>query len=208
MPFASASYISVTRVTHAFSTRRRDHRSPSRHYGDYRCGRPGTKRRVIGQPSAQSAGALDRRAPRALLNPWTRGRTAESIYTAAGDMARCARALSRPLRHLPRPGWPRADGAWCELGANMYPPVPDLTSANVQGRSDGALYCIVQNGVRWTGMPAWKDEHSPEETWRLVSLIRKMPTLKESDMNMERPTAEGTQQSSAVERRQRHRHTR
>jgi cytochrome c553 len=81
-----------------------------------------------------------------------------------------------------------------EIGQNMYPRVPDLTSAAVQDRSDGAIFYIIQNGVRWTGMPAWKDEHSPEETWRLVSFIRKAPTLTEADLahtakepNRERP---------------------
>jgi mono/diheme cytochrome c family protein len=75
------------------------------------------------------------------------------------------------------------------MGANMYPKVPDLTSAQVQRRSDGALFYIIQNGIRWTGMPAWKEEHSPEETWQLVALIRKAPTLTEADMKIEEPVA-------------------
>src|SRR5262245_50706423 len=69
-----------------------------------------------------------------------------------------------------------------EIGQNMYPRVPDLTSETVQARSDGALFYIIQNGVRWTGMPAWKQEHSPEETWKLVAFIRKVPTLTEADL--------------------------
>lgn len=69
-----------------------------------------------------------------------------------------------------------------EVGKNMYPNVPDLTSPQVQKRTDGALFYIIQNGVRWTGMPAWKHEHSPEETWKLVSFLRKVPTLTEADL--------------------------
>jgi mono/diheme cytochrome c family protein len=69
-----------------------------------------------------------------------------------------------------------------EIGANMYPKVPDLTSAPVQSRSDGALFYIIQNGIRWTGMPAWKEEHSPEQTWQLVAFIRKAPTFTEADL--------------------------
>ena len=72
----------------------------------------------------------------------------------------------------------------------MYPPVPDLTSDAVQARSDGALYYIIQNGIRWTGMPAWKAEHSADETWRLVSFIRRTPTLMEADMVSEPPASE------------------
>jgi mono/diheme cytochrome c family protein len=79
--------------------------------------------------------------------------------------------------------------AHTEIGANMYPKVPDLTETEVQERSDGALFYIIQNGVRWTGMPAWKEEHSPDETWKLVALIRKLPTLTEADLQTEEQSA-------------------
>lgn len=69
-----------------------------------------------------------------------------------------------------------------EMGQRMYPPVPDLSDTAVQARSDGALFYIIQNGVRWTGMPAWKEEHTPEESWRLVSFIRKVPSITKEDL--------------------------
>lgn len=64
-----------------------------------------------------------------------------------------------------------------EFGPRMYPPVPDLTDPFVQGMSDGALFAIIQHGVRWTGMPAFQSEHSPEETWKLVAFIRHVPHI-------------------------------
>ena len=70
-----------------------------------------------------------------------------------------------------------------DVGANMYPRVPDLTSAEVQRKSDGALFYIIQNGVRWTGMPAWKGEHSPDDTWKLVALVRKAPALTAAELD-------------------------
>jgi mono/diheme cytochrome c family protein len=71
-----------------------------------------------------------------------------------------------------------ADGrGHTEIGEHMYPNVPDLADPSVQKLSDGSLFFIIQNGVRWTGMPAWKEEHTPEDTWRLVSFMRKIPTL-------------------------------
>ena len=42
-----------------------------------------------------------------------------------------------------------------EIGLNLYPPAPDMRLAATQQLSDGELYYIVHNGVRWTGMPAW-----------------------------------------------------
>lgn len=69
-----------------------------------------------------------------------------------------------------------------DIGENLYPKVPDLAATTTQARSDGALFHIIQNGVRWTGMPAWKREHSPEDTWKLVSLIRRMPALTADEL--------------------------
>jgi cytochrome c len=89
------------------------------------------------------------------------------------------------------------DGRGSEIGANMYPRVPDLTVAEVQERSDGALFHIIQNGIRWTGMPAWKAEHSEEDTWKLVAFIRKAPTLTQADLADDQPLATTGEHPSA-----------
>ena len=71
-----------------------------------------------------------------------------------------------------------ADGrGHTEMGENMYPKVPDLAGAAVQQLSDGSIFYIIQNGVRWTGMPAWKHEHTEEDTWKLVSFVRRVPSM-------------------------------
>jgi mono/diheme cytochrome c family protein len=68
------------------------------------------------------------------------------------------------------------------LGRNMYPKVPDLASPSIQGMSDGALFYVIENGVRWTGMPGWKGEHTPDESWRLVGFIRHLPALTQEEL--------------------------
>src|SRR5262245_31164723 len=68
-----------------------------------------------------------------------------------------------------------------QLGQSMYPKVPDFADVTVQRLSDGELFYIIQNGVRWTGMPSWKGEHSADDTWRLVSFIRAVPDLTDAD---------------------------
>ncbi len=76
-----------------------------------------------------------------------------------------------------------ADGKGAsEIGRRMSPRVPDMTRPRTQGLTDGEIFYIISNGVRWTGMPAWKDEHSAEETWRLVSLIRHLPHLTRDEL--------------------------
>ena len=61
--------------------------------------------------------------------------------------------------------------------------MPDLTQPVVQHLTDGELFYIIQNGVRWTGMPAWRVQHSQEDSWRLVTFVRKLSTLTKEDLD-------------------------
>lgn len=61
------------------------------------------------------------------------------------------------------------------VGRNMTPPAMDLTSAHVQHWSDAELFWIIQNGVRLTGMPAWKSTISANDTWKLARYIHSLP---------------------------------
>jgi len=70
------------------------------------------------------------------------------------------------------------------IGRNLYPNAPNLRDAATQGLSDGELYYIINDGVRFTGMPAWGGEHSPEETWQLVSFIRRLPSLSPGELKL------------------------
>lgn len=74
----------------------------------------------------------------------------------------------------------------------MYPPVPDLADPAIQDMSDGALFAIIHNGVRWTGMPAFRGSHSPEEIWQMVSFVRRVPRLTPADLNTPAAPQSGT----------------
>lgn len=63
------------------------------------------------------------------------------------------------------------------IAKKMFPPVPDLADPGIQAMSDGALFAIISNGVRWTGMPAFRQEHNADETWKLVAFVRRVPGL-------------------------------
>jgi mono/diheme cytochrome c family protein len=60
------------------------------------------------------------------------------------------------------------------IGRNMTPPAMDLTSTHVQHWSDAELFWIIQNGVRLTGMPAWKSTISADDTWKLARFIHNL----------------------------------
>lgn len=70
------------------------------------------------------------------------------------------------------------------IGRNLYPKAPDMTDAETQKLTDGELYYIISNGVRFTGMPAWGGEDSPEEIWKLVLFIRRLPQLTPDELKV------------------------
>ena len=65
--------------------------------------------------------------------------------------------------------------AQAPLGQWMYPPPADLTSKQVQSYSDRELFWIIQNGIRFTGMPAFGKVESPDHIWDLVNYLRTLP---------------------------------
>ncbi len=64
------------------------------------------------------------------------------------------------------------------MGKRTYPPAPDMRRPETQQMSDGALFYIIQNGVRMTAMPAWgASAHDELDSWKLVRFIRHLPDL-------------------------------
>jgi len=39
------------------------------------------------------------------------------------------------------------------------------------------MFLIVRNGVRYTGMGAWKDLMSEDDTWKVVSFLSRLQSL-------------------------------
>ncbi len=70
------------------------------------------------------------------------------------------------------------------IGRNLYPPAPDMTQEETQRLTDGELFYIITNGIRFTGMPAWEEEHTDEETWKQVLFIRHLPNLTPEELEM------------------------
>lgn len=62
-------------------------------------------------------------------------------------------------------------------GHGLYPKPPDMRLAATQELSDGELFWIIENGVRFTGMPGFSSPAEPEASWHLVRFIRHLPQL-------------------------------
>ena len=70
------------------------------------------------------------------------------------------------------------------LGGQMYPKTPDMTLAATQSLSDGALFAVIENGVRLTGMPGFGSgtAESAYGSWTLVHFIRHLPKLEPEEI--------------------------
>ena len=123
------------------------------------------------------------------------GRIEEFIAGRARNMAIASRAksLTNPVEYS---GEVIADGrahfadhcAMCHandgsgdtaMGRGMWPKPPDMRQARTQNLSDGELFWIIENGIRFTGMPAWGTGSKDGEraSWHLVHFIRRLPRL-------------------------------
>ncbi len=71
-----------------------------------------------------------------------------------------------------------------QIGRNLYPKAPDMTSSATQSLSDGELFYIIKNGIRLTGMPAWGEDirEDDRESWKLVHFIRHLPRITQEEV--------------------------
>jgi mono/diheme cytochrome c family protein len=71
-----------------------------------------------------------------------------------------------------------------EIGQNLYPKAPDMRLAETQSLSDGELFYIIHNGIRFTGMPAWGSgkAEEDEDSWKLVHFIRRLPQMQKDEL--------------------------
>lgn len=88
------------------------------------------------------------------------------------------------------------------IGNGLYPKPPDLRKPATQELSDGELFWIIENGVRFTGMPAFSNnedhDHAKgnhgggQDSWELVHFIRHLPHLTlEERLEMEHYNPKG-----------------
>jgi mono/diheme cytochrome c family protein len=71
-----------------------------------------------------------------------------------------------------------------EMGRNLFPKAPDMRQTATQSLTDGELFWIIENGVRFTGMPGWSTgtEDGATASWHLVHFIRHLPNVTEDEL--------------------------
>jgi len=65
------------------------------------------------------------------------------------------------------------------FGKNFYPPVPQFFKVSPDMPENENFY-IIEHGIRWTGMPAWKGSLSDKQMWQVVTLLSHIDKLPPS----------------------------
>lgn len=59
---------------------------------------------------------------------------------------------------------------------NMTPPAPRLEPL-IDDWNERELFWIVDNGIKYTGMPAWATADRPDEVWSMVAFLLRLPDM-------------------------------
>lgn len=58
-----------------------------------------------------------------------------------------------------------------------YPAPPQLASDGVEDDPQGWTFWKIKYGIRWTGMPSWKDHFTDQQIWTLALFLKHMNKL-------------------------------
>jgi cytochrome c len=72
------------------------------------------------------------------------------------------------------------------IGKNVNPKALDLRLPDIQSMSDGEIFWVIHNGIRFTAMPAWGegDPAEDKDSWKLVHFIRHLPQLTPDELDL------------------------
>ena len=135
-----------------------------------------------GQPEP---GALETRVARAIRGLAIPG----EIKARTNPLAASTAALDSGLEHFARycAMCHGNDGAGAAIGRGLYPKPPDMRGDATQRLSDGEMFYIIENGVRFTGMPAFgtgkPDPAGDTQVWALVSFVRHLPRITAGEID-------------------------
>ncbi|MGA3004273.1 MAG: cytochrome c [Acetobacteraceae bacterium] len=63
------------------------------------------------------------------------------------------------------------------LAKGLYPQPPQLATDGVEDDPEGVSFWKVKHGIRWTGMPSWRDTLNDQQIWTLALFLKHMDKL-------------------------------
>ena len=118
----------------------------------------------------------------------TRVRTASIARHAGGQPPFAlddAAVLRDGARHFAAYGCVHCHGApgaqWSKFAEGLNPEAADLSEV-AKTRDASAIFWVLKNGIRMTGMPSFGKAGIPDnELWQIVAFVKKFPSVSESD---------------------------
>lgn len=74
-------------------------------------------------------------------------------------------------------GTAQGDSSASGVAKGEYPRPPQLATDGVEDDPEGVTYWKIDHGIRWTGMPSWKDTLSDRQMWTLALFLKHMDKL-------------------------------
>jgi thiosulfate dehydrogenase len=74
-------------------------------------------------------------------------------------------------------GTAKGESAASPVARGEYPPPPQMASDGVEDDPEGWTWWKIENGIRWTGMPAWKGTLTDQQIWTLALFLKHMNKL-------------------------------
>lgn len=74
-------------------------------------------------------------------------------------------------------GTAKGDASTSPVAKGENPAPPQLASEGVEDDPEGVTFWKVKHGIRWTGMPAWKDTLDDRQIWTLALFLKHMDKL-------------------------------
>ena len=74
-------------------------------------------------------------------------------------------------------GTAQGDASASPVAKGLNPSPPQLAAHGVEDDPEGFSFWKIKHGIRWTGMPAWKDTLSDQQIWTLALFLKHMDKL-------------------------------
>jgi thiosulfate dehydrogenase len=76
-----------------------------------------------------------------------------------------------------RHGSAKGDASASPVARGENPVPPQLATDGVEDDPEGVAFWKIKNGIRWTGMPAWKSALNDQQIWTLAVFLKHMDKL-------------------------------
>jgi len=74
-------------------------------------------------------------------------------------------------------GTSKGDASASPVAKGLYPRPPQLATDGVEDDPEGFSFWKIKHGIRWTGMPSWKEALTDQQIWTLALFLKHMDKL-------------------------------